>query len=64
MLRNFSFLKVTEKNDLLKTVGTCAERKLAPIRKRLRYSESASLCEQKTPLHHFLNPQCYQDTTN
>ena len=34
MLKKF-FLKVTDKNDLLKTVGACAEIfKLAPIQKR------------------------------
>ena len=38
--------------------------KLAPIRKRFRYSESASLCAHKSPPHQFQNPQGYRDTTN
>ena len=29
MVKNFGILKVTEKNDLLKTVGACAERKFS-----------------------------------
>ena len=37
--------------------------KFAPIRKRFRDSESASLYEQKCPPHHFPNPRGYQDTT-
>ena len=35
----------------------------APIQKRFRDSGSASLCEQKSPPHHLLNPQGYRDTT-
>ena len=38
--------------------------KFAPIRKRFRYLESVSLCEQKCPPHHLSNPQGYRDTTN
>ena len=38
--------------------------KFAPIRKRFRDSESASLCEQKSPPHRFPSPQGYRNTTN
>ena len=38
--------------------------KFAPIRKRFRYSESASLSDQKRLPQHFPNPQGYRDTTN
>ena len=37
---------------------------LAPIRKRFRYSETASLRDQKSPPHHFPNPHGYRDTIN
>ena len=38
--------------------------KFAPIRKRFRDSESASLSDQKSPPQHFPNPYGYRDTTN
>ena len=38
--------------------------KFAPIRKRFRDSESASLFEQKSPPHHFSNPLGYRNTAN
>ena len=38
--------------------------KFAPIRKRFRYSESASLSDQKRLPQHFPNPQGYRDATN
>ena len=31
--------------------------------KRVRFSKTASLCEQKSPPHRFPNPQGYRDTT-
>ena len=67
MLKNFKFLKVTVKNYVnsrLVSAPRPKNFKFAPIRKRFRDSQSASLCEQKCPPHRSPNPQGYQDTTN
>ena len=67
MPKNFRFLKVTEVIDVKKYVRvwhSTKNFKFAPIRKRFRDSESASLCEQKSPPHRFPNPQGYRNTTN
>ena len=46
MLKNFGILKVTEKNDLLKIVGACAERKFSNVlrfEKKIRFSKTKKI---------------------
>ena len=54
--------KFDRQKDLLKTWRMRRTKifKLAPIRKRFRYSESASLSDQKSLPQHFPNPQGYE----
>ena len=66
-LKSFESSRWPRKLTLKSRLGSAHGRKnfkLAPIRKRFRYSESVSLRDQKSPPHHFPNPQSYRDTTN
>ena len=49
MLKNFGVLKVTKNIEVKNKKRSIKNFKFAPIRNRFRYSESASLSDQKSP---------------